>query len=232
MTYDYRQFYSRKLPHIHSPGSTLFITFRLKNSIPRAVVERWKRESRLLEDECRRIKDAMLIEHRKLEFHRRWFAKFEQMLHEEKGPLWLKVPAIARIVAEALHHLDGKSYDLHSYCIMANHAHTLFTPFLNQLSLTEVRDPLLRYESDAPTLGAIMQSLKGYSAREANKLLGRRGQFWDVESYDHEVRTGAEFRRIVSYILNNPVKAGLVKHWRDWRWSWVESGEMSTRMVE
>jgi REP element-mobilizing transposase RayT len=67
-----------------------------------------------------------------------------------------------------------------------------------------------------------MQSLKGYTAREANKVLGRRGQFWDPESYDHEVRNGGEFRRIREYILNNPVKAGLVQDWRDWRWSWVE----------
>jgi REP element-mobilizing transposase RayT len=144
------------------------------------------------------------------------------MLHEEKGPLWLKDPLIARIVADSLHHLDGKSYDLHAYCVMANHVHTLFTPFLNERSLTEVRDPILRFESNEPSLSAIMQSLKGYTAREANKVLGRKGQFWDPESYDHEVRNGTEFRRIREYILNNPVKAGLVQDWRDWRWSWFE----------
>ena len=105
---------------------------------------------------------------------------------------------------------------------MANHAHTLFTPFLNQQSLTAITDPILRYESTEPTLSKIMQSLKGYTAYKANKLLVRSGQFWDAESFDHEVRNGFQFRRIESYILNNPVKAGLVKDWRDWKWSWVE----------
>jgi REP element-mobilizing transposase RayT len=66
-----------------------------------------------------------------------------------------------------------------------------------------------------------MQSLKGYTAREANKLLGRHGHFWDAESYDHEVRDANEFANIKRYILNNPVKAGLVKNWRDWKWNWA-----------
>ena len=223
MAYDYKQFHQRKLPHLHSPGSTLFITYRLRNSVPQTEIERWKKERRLLEDECHRLKEKPdLAQHTRREFHRRWFGQFERMLHEDKGPLWLKDPSIARIVADSLHHLDGKSFDLHAYCVMANHVHTLFTPFLNERSLTEVRDPILRFESDHPTLSAIMQSLKGYTAREANKVLGRRGQFWDPESYDHEVRNGGEFRRIREYILNNPVKAGLVQDWRDWRWSWVE----------
>ena len=222
MTYDYKGFYRRKLPHLHTPGSTLFVTYRLANSIPRDVVDRWKAEKKLLADECRRLRDANLIEHQKLEFHRRWFGKFEQLLHEERGPLWLKEPSIAQIVADSLHHLNGDVYDLHAYSIMANHAHTLFTPFLNQQSLTAITDPILRYESTEPTLSKIMQSLKGYTAYKANKLLGRSGQFWDAESFDHEVRNGFQFRRIESYILNNPVKAGLVKDWRDWKWSWVK----------
>jgi REP element-mobilizing transposase RayT len=66
-----------------------------------------------------------------------------------------------------------------------------------------------------------MKSLKGYTARQANLHLRRTGQFWEEESYDHEVRDGAEFGRIVRYILNNPVKAGLVQHWSEWPWNYV-----------
>ena len=56
MAYDYKQFHQRKLPHLHSPGSTLFITYRLRNSVPQTEIERWKKERRLLEDECHRLK--------------------------------------------------------------------------------------------------------------------------------------------------------------------------------
>jgi REP-associated tyrosine transposase len=75
---------------------------------------------------------------------------------------------------------------------MPNHVHLLFTPHTNVSSLR--------------------CSLKGYSARQVNQLIKCTGQpFWQDESYDRLVRNGEEFRRIESYILTNPVKAGLAK---------------------
>jgi len=65
-----------------------------------------------------------------------------------------------------------------------------------------------------------MKSLKGYTAREANRILGRKGAFWEAESYDHVIKKDSEYERVVKYVLNNPVKAGLVKNWRDWKWNW------------
>ena len=70
------------------------------------------------------------------------------------------------------------------------------------------------------TLSSIMQSLKGYTAWKANRLLGRSGAFWHHESYDHAVRNASEWQRIITYVLNNPVKAGLVDEWEKWRWSY------------
>lgn len=105
---------------------------------------------------------------------------------------------------------------------MSNHAHVVFKPLLSERSLIEVKgsNPL-RFESTDPTIGAIMRSLKGYTARKANMLLFRSGQFWDAESYDHEVRDAGEFSRIVKYVLQNPVKAKLVNDWRKWKWTWL-----------
>jgi hypothetical protein len=53
----------------------------------------------------------------------------------------------------------------------------------------------------------IMQSLKRFTALEANRILGRRGTFWAEESYDRLVRDQREFARIAEYIENNPVLA-------------------------
>ena len=65
-----------------------------------------------------------------------------------------------------------------------------------------------------------MQTLQGYTAREANRLLRRTGQpFWQAESYDHAVRDERESDRIKGYIENNPVKAGLVANPEDYLWS-------------
>jgi putative transposase len=74
--------------------------------------------------------------------------------------------------------------------------------------------------SHSQPLNVIMQSLKGWTAWRSNRALGRKGAFWERESYDHVVRDDVEFHRIVRYVLNNPVKAGLVKERREWKWSY------------
>jgi len=231
MPHLYKQFYRRKLPHIQPPNATFFVTFRLAGSVPKSVLEQWKQEKRWLEAETGRVRksaDDTSLEidqqqrARLLDFHRRWFVKFEEALHkEESGPVWMKDARVADLIQESLHYRDGNVFRLDSYSIMSNHVHSVFKPFLNDRSLRVVAGshPQM-YESDDPTLGVIMKSLKGYTAHEANRLLGRKGEFWDAESYDHFVRDDAELSRIINYVLNNPVKAGLVKDWRDWKGYW------------
>ena len=223
MQNEYKQFYRRKLPHRHSPGGTLFVTFRLKGSIPKVVIEQWRANKELLERELSKLDNARSeLELARLEFHRQWFARFERLLDRPtSGPLWLKDPDVARVVFDSLIFRNGRDFDLFTFCIMANHVHVLFKPLLTERSLSMIPESYpISFVSSHPTLGRIMQSLKGYTARQANAVLNRTGPFWDVESYDHEVRNDEEFYRIKSYILNNPVKAGLVRNWRDWPWSY------------
>ena len=58
--------------------------------------------------------------------------------------------------------------------------------------------------------------------REANKMLERSGAFWQHESYDHIARNEHELDRIIHYVFNNPVKAGLIKKAEKWRWNYVK----------
>ncbi len=44
------------------------------------------------------------------------------------------------------------------------------------------------------------------------------------ESYDHVIRTADELERTIQYVLNNPVKAGLVASWEEWPWSYIKPG--------
>jgi REP element-mobilizing transposase RayT len=66
-----------------------------------------------------------------------------------------------------------------------------------------------------------MQSLKRHTARQANRILNRRGTFWQAESYDHVVRDEQELERIVEYVIDNPVKAGLIADGLAWPWTYV-----------
>jgi putative DNA methylase len=124
------------------------------------------------------------------------------MDHARTGPLWMKVPEIAELVAGAI--LDGEGrfrrYELHAYVVMANHVHLLVTP---NVPATKWLGPL-----------------KGYTAHEANRILARTGQaFWQEESYDHLVRSAEEFQCIRRYIENNPVTAGRVTTPEEYHWS-------------
>jgi putative DNA methylase len=69
------------------------------------------------------------------------------------------------------------------------------------------------------SLARIYHSLKSYTSKKANAILGRRGTFWQIESYDHWIRDEQEFWRVIEYIENNPVKVGLCQKPEDWRWS-------------
>ena len=235
---EFKSFYRRNLPHIQTPGATLFVTFQLAGSIPQHVLAQWKTEKLQFDREESRFlrlqnnAEPALKQHRHfeeknkhLEWRRQWFRKLENIMDDaESGPVWLKDDRIAKEVADSLHYRDGKVYCLDAYCIMANHVHVVFTPLAMQSSGAAVINSA---ENTAQTedlcynpLSSIMQSLKGYTAHKANHLLGRSGVFWQRESYDHVIRDLSEWRRIVTYVLNNPVKAGLVDTWEKWQWNY------------
>ena len=131
------------------------------------------------------------------------FVALDRLLDNARtGPIYLKRAEIASMVVKALRYHAGVlgQYQLHQYVVMANHVHVLITPGV--------------------PLAKVMQSLKRFTAREANLMLGLTGQrFWQDESYDRFVRNNDEFHRIARYIEMNPVRAGLVATPDQFPWS-------------
>ncbi len=232
---DYKPFAERHRPHIHPVNGILFLTFRLAGSIPKSTVREYKAKRDWLANELKRVEKLaeggervgleQLLEQIE-KFNRAWFVRFETILHQAKvGPLWLQDDRVAAKVAENLHRLDGDAYRLDAYCVMSNHIHAVFKPLLSEAELKEVYDDEghLKFTSQHPGLARIMHSIKGRTARECNLILGRSGQFWEHESFDHVIRPG-KFEATIRYVLNNPVKAGLVKDWSDWPWNYCRRG--------
>ena len=122
------------------------------------------------------------------------------------GPLFLRRPEIAETMVAALQHGERElhRYDLHAFVIMPNHVHLLATPHV--------------------VANRWLGPLKGFTGHQANLLLGTHGPFWQQESYDHLVRSGAEFDRIQAYIEQNPVKAGLAGSPEEFLWSSANGG--------
>lgn len=202
------EFYKRKLPHIQPKGATLFVTFRLAGSLPQSVIERLRAE-RETEVQAATTNEARYLA------ERRYFDRFDQQLHQSGGPHYLKQPALAQLIADSLHHRDQTVYRLDAFTVMSNHVHVVFAPLQKDVN----PDGTPQYHK----LSKIMQSLKRHTANECNKLLGRQGTFWQAESYDHIVRDAAEWERIICYVLNNPVKAGLVTEWWEWPYTYCRS---------
>jgi len=93
----------------------------------------------------------------------------------------------------------GKRYELLAWVVMPNHIHALFKGTM--------------------PLGKIVGDFKEYTAREANKLLSRRGQFWAQDYWDTFMRDAQHELKTKRYIENNPVKAFLARDPKDWPWS-------------
>jgi hypothetical protein len=106
----------------------------------------------------------------------RAFLWMDQFLDTARtGPFWLQMAPIAGLVVDGIAFGQDplKHYELGAFVVMPNHVHLLVTPHI----------PIAR----------LTRRLKGYTAREANRLLGRTGEaFWQPESYDHWVRSEQE----------------------------------------
>lgn len=131
-----------------------------------------------------------------------YFDQIEEFLDYEKdGPTWLKQKDIAQIVIDSLHFYDNKEYKLISYCIMSNHVHFI---------AYKIKKPLFQ----------VIKNLKTYTATQANKILCRKGRFWQREYFDRMVRDRNDLDQKISYVINNPVKIGLVDSWEKWQYNY------------
>src|SRR5215471_3060261 len=230
--------YRRDLPHIQPPGATFFITTRLADSLPQSVLLQLAQQAAATRAKGSTEGSAETEADRR-ERERFWFRAYEELLHSSRtGPHWLVDERIAGLVAEVMKYKDGKHYRLDAFCIMPNHMHLVLMPHSrNEIPSTAVLCEdgegnvgyFERLEGasrqfikvEYHSLAAIMHRIKRRSARESNKVLNRRGEFWEHESYDHFIRDDDEWQRTIGYVLNNPVKSGLVKHWKDWKWAYV-----------
>lgn len=213
----YDPHYHRNLPHWQPEGAMFFITFRLANSLPVQVIQQL-REQQEREKQAVRARYSGAQQYEELyKLDKKYFGHFDAWLDRcvEESPRWLAEPKIAQIVADEIHRLDVERYSLITYCLMPNHGHLVID------TAEHVIKPAHEGVTRKYPLTDTMKLLKGRTARFCNQALGRSGSFWQAESYDHVIRNQKEYENIVWYTINNPVKAGLVEQWEDWKFTYV-----------
>jgi REP element-mobilizing transposase RayT len=99
--------------------------------------------------------------------------------------------------------------DLLAIVVMPDHVHIIFIP------LVDIQ------RSEVFSLARITKAIKGTSAHVINRRMGRKGRVWQEESFDRVLRESENLRQKVAYILDNPVRQGLVHSLEQYRWLWV-----------
>ncbi len=191
------------LPHIENQRYQM-ITYRLYDSVPREVIEQWKREVGMQAARLPNIAGeppALQMPTTMQQKQRQMLVLIDKYEDTGYGQCFMRDDKVAKIVKDALFYHDGSKYKIIAWCIMPNHVHTLIEVF-NGYSLSE-----------------IIHSWKSFSAHQINKLLNRTGQVWMMEYYDRYIRDNNHYENVVNYIHNNPVKAGLVNNPSEYRWS-------------
>jgi putative transposase len=100
-------------------------------------------------------------------------------------------------VEDALFFRHAVEYDLRAWVVMPNHVHVLFM----------VRDV---------PMSQLLDAWKGFTAKKANKLLGRKGTFWQGDYWDTYMRDDEHESRTRRYIERNPTSAKLVSLAKEW----------------
>ena len=105
-----------------------------------------------------------------------------EMIHAERA-----------IVLDHLLAGDEKFYRLIAAVVMPDHVHLILRP------------------KEGYTLSRILQGIKGVSARLVNLSRNTSGTFWQDEYHDRIMRSESEVLEKARYMLDNPMRAGIVK---------------------
>jgi 1-hydroxy-2-methyl-2-(E)-butenyl 4-diphosphate synthase len=193
---------STHLPHWRIPGATYAVTFRLNDSIPKSALEAYTQRKEILLTKLQKhestassrshLPELLTI---RSEINSLYQELIDNSENASYGECHLAKEQIANLVESALKHFDGSRYELIAWSVMPNHVHAIVKPLGDEL------------------LENILYSWKSFTAKEANKLLGNEGAFWQPEYYDHIIRDGVDFRRQLKYVLNNPFLAHTSERW-------------------
>jgi putative transposase len=206
----------RLLPHWDVEGKPFFVTACLDGSIPASGLRAIRNyRDQLASRLCPAGADRHEWQQRN---NKLLFALVDGLLDHQSPVQHLAEPSLAKLVESGMLHFAGERYGIIAWCVMPSHYHWLFQPILSWTN-----EVLSSGKSNARLQKSpremIQQNLQSWTARVCNKALGRSGQFWQHETWDHWVRDEDELVRIVRYIENNPVKAGLVQSPSAWGWS-------------
>lgn len=232
--FDKAQDYSvawKRLPHWAQAGTVCFITWRTADSLPEEVLIKLSRRRRELlekhglnaEGDWKQSLNQLAPE---LRGEVQWslFTAWDEQLDTAAGACWLHKPELSEIVLKSLRHFDGDRYLVTDAVVMPNHVHVLVA-FRDEDALIAQCTSWKHYTATQINKwlrerGLIPPALPKNVSRGATDqrrpvaprlALERKptSEFWQVEQFDHLVRSPEHFDKYRCYIAENPKKANL-----------------------
>ena len=245
-----KEFYRHLLPHFQQPGQAYFVTWSLKDAVPKKALKRYSDELEKLRlkiksyDAAGRPGPAGVTGAAVSE------PLINRMSDSEIAPPKMRDSEITPPELEKLkkqYYLLRKKY-IKAYDDLLDSERNPKINLSKPENLQPVKETLLFWngkklenyafcimpnhvhwvfrvfekdEKGKPVyLQDIMNSVKRFSANKINKLENRKGAVWQTESFDTTIRDEKHLHYAIEYTLNNPVAADLVKNREDWPENW------------
>jgi putative transposase len=132
---------------------------------------------------------------------------------------WFRQPQIVRHCAIALRKAcEEKGFTVEAYCFMPDHLHLLV--------LTDAENDLIRmvHRFKQQTGWWFRNRCAAGGLKASPTSPTERSVLWQKSYYDHVLRQDEDVREVIRYILENPIRAGLVESANDYPYSWSTSG--------
>jgi len=194
-------FWRGDLPHWQVEGGRYFVTIHLKDAIPQVAHQRirelYEQHKLAVDPDTQHGDDDYLLWSRKL------FLEMERWLDGNHSVIHFSHLDLCEMVVEAIQHRQrNKVWEMFSFAIMPSHIH-LFFELDRELSLKRELEEFKRWT--------------GHQATKINSDLSAK-RFWQSEWFDHWSRSDEEDEKIIRYIQNNPIKAGLAKLFGEYKY--------------
>jgi REP element-mobilizing transposase RayT len=235
-----KEYYKHNLPHFQQPGQSYFVTWSLKDAVPKKALKRYTQQLEILKLQ---MVAADLVVADSLPDGQTGDSLSSNRRSESATPdstpelqkLQIKYYSLRKKYIKAYDDLldaeRNPKIDLskpENLGVMQNtlkfweskklknHAFCIMPNHVHWVFELLEKDE----KGEIVYLQDVMYSIKRFSASEINKLEKRGGKLWQKESFDTTIRDEKHLYYAIEYTLNNPVKAGLVSHWHEWPGSW------------